>query len=471
MSKITGTGRHIFQERSMIMPWLKQYKKSIYTDGKYTSRSGTYCSRPRPHRSGPVFGPIFLPLLLALTTAAPSVPVLKPVHAVSAAEVENSNDAENRDEAESETETETEAAPDPRSLWYNEHVASMPFTELPEKNEKVSFRLAQLAESDRQTREQRLGAIRVELAAFLYRQYGVILSEVYGIHYVCTDTVDYALIYVGDTDYICRIDYSDPEEWKDPSVTDADIDDWTLSALRSITGGCSGDMAVRYWNGYIPFDIQNPDGSGTNAAQAGLAVDPASLLHMNTAELENLPEQTAGGLIPAVPYFNQGLGYWNGLEWTHTEWPDKTFTLNGHTMHEAGCGFFAAAMAISYFRQEIVPPTDFMENGQYIGDGSAVTVSLESAGMYEVPAVITGSWDEAYAALQAGHIVMENVGPGVFARYGHYIMLTGILDNGQIVINDPGNEYHTYWYTWETFDAETCRDNRHDDSTAFTIFG
>ncbi len=379
---------------------------------------------------------------------------------------------ENRSETETETETETEALPDARALWYNEHVASMPVTTISKNGEAAPFRLARLAETAEDIRAQLLGSIRVKIGEWIYQEHSIILSEVHSIHFVCTDDVDYAVIHIGDAEYICQITYTDMENMETAEVTDTeDVDEWTLATVRSITSSSDTNMDIHYWNGYVPFDIENPDGSGSTAAQAGLAVDPASLLHMDTSTVKGFPETASTGTIPAVPYFNQGLGYWDGLKWMNTDWPNETFSLNGHTMHEAGCGFFAAAMAISYFRQEIVPPVDFMENGQYIGDGSAVTVSLESAGMYEVPAVITGSWEEAYAALQAGHLVMENVGPGVFARYGHFIMLTGILDDGKIVINDPGNEYHTYWYNWETFDAETCRDNRHDNYTAFTIFG
>ena len=52
--------------------------------------------------------------------------------------------------------------------------------------------------------------------------------------------------------------------------------------------------------------------------------------------------------VMLVPYFNQGAGYYVGNgEWTATDWPNVQFNVNGHTMHEAGCGFFSTAMALS----------------------------------------------------------------------------------------------------------------------------
>lgn len=42
-------------------------------------------------------------------------------------------------------------------------------------------------------------------------------------------------------------------------------------------------------------------------------------------------------------------------------------------------------------------------------------------------------------SLNAGHPVVVNVGPGDFTSYGHYIVLTGVAEDGSIIVNDPNS--------------------------------
>ena len=195
-----------------------------------------------------------------------------------------------------------------------------------------------------------------------------------------------------------------------------------------------------------------------------------ALMYTDGAAMPTLPRDANG--VMCVPYYNQGAGYWLNGSWACTDWPDVTFNVNGHTMHQAGCGFFSTAMAMSYVKQTIIAPVDFKENGQYIaGDGSAVTVGVESAKMYGISAYITSDFSEVLAALQTGHPVMEHVGPSVFTNGGHYILLVGMLPDGTIAVNDPGHCANSYWYNGISFSQQTIMNAAKDWSTAFTIFG
>ena len=75
-----------------------------------------------------------------------------------------------------------------------------------------------------------------------------------------------------------------------------------------------------------------------------------------------------------VPYINQGNGLYENGNWTHTDWPEAKFKLNGHTIHQAGCGTCSTAMGLSYVLGRLISPLEFMDNGQYTGNGSADTV-------------------------------------------------------------------------------------------------
>ena len=176
--------------------------------------------------------------------------------------------------------------------------------------------------------------------------------------------------------------------------------------------------------------------------------------------------------VMLVPYFNQGAGYYVGNgEWTATDWPNVQFNVNGHTMHEAGCGFFSTAMALSYLKQRIIAPPEFKENGQYIAnEGSAVTVGVATAETYGVHAYFTSDINEVIEALRNGHPVMEHVGKSIFTNEGHYILLVGYTKDGMFAVNDPGHKDNTYFYNGITFDQSTILNAAKDISTAFTIF-
>ena len=194
-----------------------------------------------------------------------------------------------------------------------------------------------------------------------------------------------------------------------------------------------------------------------------------TLMYTEGETISDLPRDANGVLC--APYFNQGAGYWNMDHWEHEEWPDITFDVNGHTMHEAGCGFFSTAMAMSYIKQEIIPPVDFKENGQYIaGEGSAVTVGVESAKLYGISAYMTSDINEVIEALKTGHPVMEHVGQSIFTGAGHYILLVGVLPDGSIAVNDPGHKDNTYWYNGTTHSLQTIMDAA-KDQPSYTIFG
>lgn len=40
-------------------------------------------------------------------------------------------------------------------------------------------------------------------------------------------------------------------------------------------------------------------------------------------------------------------------------------------------------------------------------------------------------------ALTSGHVVIAHLGPGLFTTRGHYFVLAGVADNGEVILNDP----------------------------------
>lgn len=183
------------------------------------------------------------------------------------------------------------------------------------------------------------------------------------------------------------------------------------------------------------------------------------------AELSNLEER--------LPFFYQGGGFWDGSTWRHFDWQHAKFKINGHELWEAGCGFVATAMAISYLSEKIVAPTDFMENGEYTGDGAAHTVGVNSAKQYGIAAHQTGSWDEVESALRKGLPVMVlESGPSMWAKTGHYIVLSGLTPEGKVTVYNPGGNPHMQYHAedYGTYTPDQITTSVKQDA-AYTIFG
>lgn len=56
-----------------------------------------------------------------------------------------------------------------------------------------------------------------------------------------------------------------------------------------------------------------------------------------------------------------------------------------------------------------------------------------SLDMHEIP----NNYDFIVDTLNDGYVIIDNVGPGDFATGGHFIVLAGPDENGDIIVNDP----------------------------------
>ncbi len=188
--------------------------------------------------------------------------------------------------------------------------------------------------------------------------------------------------------------------------------------------------------------------------------------------------------IPMVPYINQGAGVYNfdTGQFEHTEIVHATFP--GHpdvTLHDAGCGFCATAMALSFIKQQLILPTEFMGNGCYCHpDGGANNMGVTTGNQYGVETVSTQSIDEAYEYLKDGNLVMaiegggyvDGLPTGSWTESGHFILLIGVLEDETIAVNDSGSTQRCYWtngkqgYTKEQIDIRA----QHDSYPTYTVF-
>ena len=105
-----------------------------------------------------------------------------------------------------------------------------------------------------------------------------------------------------------------------------------------------------------------------------------------------------------------------------------------------GCGISCAAMAISYYTGYEVTPGYLGEHYDIRGlsfqqrmlkalDDFNVEVVAEYYGKKE--------WPKVYEALEEGYMVISLQATGLFTASSHFLLLTGLTEDGKVLVNDP----------------------------------
>lgn len=117
----------------------------------------------------------------------------------------------------------------------------------------------------------------------------------------------------------------------------------------------------------------------------------------------------------------------------------------GGTIAENGCGPTALAMAyICLTGDTSMGPQEmasFSEREGYVSDGMTAW-ALMSDGARELGLEsheLAPSAGKVRAALEAGHPVICSMGPGDFTSTGHFIVLAGMNDAGELLLRDPNS--------------------------------
>lgn len=143
-------------------------------------------------------------------------------------------------------------------------------------------------------------------------------------------------------------------------------------------------------------------------------------------------------------YYNQG----------DSRWADYLYG-GSDPMRSHGCGPTAAAMVISSFSPASLTPPEAAawakSNGFYArGQGSyhsLITGSLTAYGL-NVQSVTERSQEHVSDLLKEGSILIALMGKGSLTQNGHFIIITQILENGNVRIADP-NSYANSTKEWK----------------------
>lgn len=124
-----------------------------------------------------------------------------------------------------------------------------------------------------------------------------------------------------------------------------------------------------------------------------------------------------------VPLFNQ-------QDYPYTEYSQGSVATSG-------CGITCLAMVASYHMNEFVSPDDLAKKFNKSADNNVTR--MENASEYlDLPLQEkTWYWSKAYEALKNGSVVISLQRKGLFTSEGHFIVLTGLTEDGKVMVNDP----------------------------------
>jgi len=126
-------------------------------------------------------------------------------------------------------------------------------------------------------------------------------------------------------------------------------------------------------------------------------------------------------------------------------------TINGKSksVSTSGCGATSASMVIAYLTGNTTqtPYTLFKwayDHGYYHGDGLDHDAVSKLCSNYGVRCSwVANTEKNILSALQSGYPVIAHMGPGIFTKGGHYIVLRGVTADGKILVNDPNSSKRT----------------------------
>ncbi|MDD3571048.1 MAG: C39 family peptidase [Lachnospiraceae bacterium] len=172
-------------------------------------------------------------------------------------------------------------------------------------------------------------------------------------------------------------------------------------------------------------------------AQAELAkAEPVSLT-------QNLPAQEVevqlNSSTSKITYFSQTDPRWG-----------NSFYGNNNTMAIYGCGPTTVAMLASSLTDTIVYPPDVakwaFDNGQFANnEGSYHSIIATGSANYGLTAqsLITPSKETLIDQLNKGNLIVVLMDKGHFTSGGHFIILRGVTENGEVLIADAKSLEHS----------------------------
>ncbi|WP_036712414.1 C39 family peptidase [Paenibacillus ehimensis] len=139
---------------------------------------------------------------------------------------------------------------------------------------------------------------------------------------------------------------------------------------------------------------------------------------------------------------NKEVIYYNQMD---SRWADKPYGPND-TIGVSGCGPTSLAIVVSTLTNKLIDPVTMSkwayENG-YLAEGTGSYHSLIPDGAKHFGLNVEGATakdqQKIIDALVRGKLVIAIMGKGHFTSSGHFMVLRGVTENGEILVADPAS--------------------------------
>lgn len=184
--------------------------------------------------------------------------------------------------------------------------------------------------------------------------------------------------------------------------------------------------------------------SGAQSLYSNQVSEYTGKMNSLKAEIESLLSTVSSNRLAAAsstPNLNDFVNYYQ------YNYSDPYYA--GTTIAEAGCGPTSMAMVLTYLTGKEVSPVEAtnysLNHGTYVnGQGTAWSYFEKISSDYGINCEESGvSSQNIVNSLSNGKTVIMSMGPGTFTRSGHFIVLTGINDDGTVSVADPNSEEHS----------------------------
>lgn len=165
-----------------------------------------------------------------------------------------------------------------------------------------------------------------------------------------------------------------------------------------------------------------------------------------------------------------------------SEWGSESYSIVGsrsQTIATSGCGPTSMAMVLNYYIDNSITPLQtaiyaLANSHRTRGDGTSWNYFNEMANEYDLEFLQTASSAEAleWMNTQEDPLIICSMGPGLWTRRGHYIVLWDVKD-GIAYINDPNSMEQRKTENSYRYMASQCKQyfcfNQKKQNTSITI--
>lgn len=198
-----------------------------------------------------------------------------------------------------------------------------------------------------------------------------------------------------------------------------------LSAEEPTEGGTFGQAE----DGASAEQEESPDAEVPEET-AGEETAPAETMEPEPEEVDAEPEADSQ-TNRAVPLYLQ------------TDYPDNLY--GSGTIASSGCSITSLAMVATYLTGHAYFPDELADYfGGYVGNNME---RLEYASdMLQLPWRKATNWHDALKAMQEGSVVIVLMNQhSAFTDSQHFMVLTGLTEDGKVLVNDPYEPNYTRW--------------------------